>query len=74
MPLDILFEIFGHLHPLDVLHLARTSRGLRTILMSRSSLSVWVSAFSNVRGLPFCPSDMSEPQYANLAFDEHCHV
>jgi len=42
--------------------------------MIRSSLSVWKRAFSNVQDLPFCPSDLTLPQYANLTFDEHCHV
>lgn len=73
MPLDILYEIFGHLHPFDLLHVARTSQGLRAILMTRSSLSVWESAFSNVPDLPFCPSDLTLPQYSDLVFDEHCH-
>ncbi|KAF8071870.1 hypothetical protein FPV67DRAFT_902906 [Lyophyllum atratum] len=45
----------------------------RAILMSRSSIFVWKSALANVEGLPFCPSDLTEPQYINLAFDEHCH-
>ncbi|KAF8896419.1 hypothetical protein BD779DRAFT_584390 [Infundibulicybe gibba] len=73
MPLDILFEIFGHLHPHDILRLARTTHRLRQLLMSRSAVSVWKSAFSRVEGLPHCPSDLTEPQYANLAFEEHCH-
>lgn len=68
------FQIFGHLHPFDLLHVARTSQGLRAILMTRSSLSVWESAFSNVPDLPFCPSDLTLPQYSDLVFDEHCHV
>ncbi|KAH9952089.1 hypothetical protein B0H21DRAFT_13030 [Amylocystis lapponica] len=73
MPLDILFEIFGHLNPIDVLHLARTTKALRDILMRRSALSIWREARAHVDGLPDCPADLSEPQYANLLFDPHCH-
>jgi len=67
-------QIFGQLEPLDLLHLARTTKDLRAILMSRSSVSVWKQALENVTGLPACPEDMSEPQYANLVFSKHCYV
>ncbi|RDB26165.1 hypothetical protein Hypma_006658 [Hypsizygus marmoreus] len=73
VPLDILFEIFSHLHPLDLLRLARTTKTLRSILMQRSATSVWKATISNVDGLPPCPPDLDEPEYVNLAFDDHCH-
>ncbi|KAJ7170688.1 hypothetical protein C8R43DRAFT_60482 [Mycena crocata] len=72
-PLDVLFEIFGHLNPVDLLHLARTTKEIRGILMSRSTAFIWKEARSHVEGLPDLPPDLSEPQYANLAFDGHCH-
>ncbi|KAI0738742.1 hypothetical protein BC629DRAFT_1300122 [Irpex lacteus] len=74
MPLDVVLEICSHLLPRDLLHLARTSKSLRSFFMSRSSRSMWKSACTNVPGLPPCPSDLSEPAYANLMFDAHCHV
>ncbi|KII84075.1 hypothetical protein PLICRDRAFT_367809 [Plicaturopsis crispa FD-325 SS-3] len=74
MPLDVLFEIFGHLQPLDVLILARSTKALRGILMNRrSAISIWKTALSNCPGLPECPFDLTEPQYINLAFSKHCH-
>ncbi|KAL0946623.1 hypothetical protein HGRIS_012819 [Hohenbuehelia grisea] len=74
MPLDILFEIFGHLQPLDLLRLARTTKDLRGTLMRRSTVTVWRQARANVGDdFPDCPPDLSEPAYANLAFDTHCH-
>ncbi|KAL0947642.1 hypothetical protein HGRIS_013729 [Hohenbuehelia grisea] len=73
MPLDILFEIFGQLHPLDVLKLARTTKALRNILMRRSSTSVWRAACANVGGFPDCPTDLALPQWVSLAFETHCH-
>ena len=90
MPLDVLFEvcailhllmmtsqflqIFGHLKPLDLLHLARTTKDLRAILMKRSSISIWKRARSQLNGLPDCPDDLSEPQYAELLFGKACNV
>jgi hypothetical protein len=60
--------------PLDVLRLARTTKQFRRVLMHRSSLSVWIAARKNVPDLPDRPPYMSEPQFANLVFDTHCHV
>ncbi|KAF8959596.1 hypothetical protein BDZ97DRAFT_1666979 [Flammula alnicola] len=74
MPLDVLYEIFGLLNPIDVLHLARTTKALRGILMTRSAVFVWKLARSNIEGLPLCPDDLTEPQYANLLFTDNCHV
>ncbi|KAG6813335.1 hypothetical protein H0H92_011883 [Tricholoma furcatifolium] len=73
LPLDVLFEIFGQLEPIDILNLSRTSKSLRNILMSRSSIGVWRNARAHVEGLPECPDDMSEPAYANLVFYPYCH-
>ncbi|KAJ6624527.1 hypothetical protein B0H10DRAFT_2006326 [Mycena sp. CBHHK59/15] len=73
MPLDIIFEIFSLLGPSDVLRLSRTTKDLRHLLMSRSAISIWRSAFLNDPDLPAVPDGMNEPQYANLAFSPHCH-
>ncbi|KAJ7650259.1 hypothetical protein FB45DRAFT_887452 [Roridomyces roridus] len=72
-PLDVLFEIFGHLRPQDLLTLARTTKEFRALLMTRSSAFIWKESRSRVQGLPEITNDLSEPQYANLAFDGHCH-
>ncbi|KAF9265206.1 hypothetical protein L218DRAFT_924350 [Marasmius fiardii PR-910] len=72
VPLDVLFEILGFLDPLDILRLSRTSKALRHILLSRSSTSVWKTARRNL-GVPDPIPSMSEPAFANLLFDPHCH-
>nr|GAT50133.1 predicted protein [Mycena chlorophos] len=74
MPLDILFEIFSHLEPLDTLNLSRTTKTLRAHLMTRSSRFIWTAALRNDPDLPPLPDDLSEPAYVNLAFSRHCHV
>uniref|UniRef100_A0A0W0F6C9 F-box domain-containing protein n=1 Tax=Moniliophthora roreri TaxID=221103 RepID=A0A0W0F6C9_MONRR len=73
-PLDIVLEIFKHLLPLDILNLSRTSKELRAMLMSQSSVPIWRTARENVPELPPLPSDLNEAQYANLAFDSYCHA
>ncbi|EAU81971.2 hypothetical protein CC1G_09157 [Coprinopsis cinerea okayama7 len=74
MPLDLLFEIFGKLDPADVLNLARASKDLRAILMSRSSAMIWREALSNVPDLPPCPDDLDEPTWVELAFGKRCQL
>ncbi|KAK1224295.1 hypothetical protein PQX77_012803 [Marasmius sp. AFHP31] len=72
-PLDVVFIIFEYLTPQDLLSLARTSKDLRNLLLSRSTVSIWKAARSNVEDLPDIPDDMSEPAYAHLCFDAQCH-
>ncbi|KAJ3888823.1 hypothetical protein GG344DRAFT_67631 [Lentinula edodes] len=74
IPLDVILEIFCYLEPRDLLRLARTSLDLRHILMSRTSESIWRAARENVEGLPPCPADLNEPQYAHILFEPFCHV
>ena len=69
-----LLQVFAYLHPMDLLTLARTYKQLRNILMTKHSKAVWRIARGNIEGLPDCPVHLSEPAYANLAFDPHCHV
>ncbi|KAF9477185.1 hypothetical protein BDN70DRAFT_811091 [Pholiota conissans] len=74
LPVDILYEIFNHLHPTELLHLSRANKYMRSILYEEHARGVWRAALSSVRALPACPPDMTEQQYASLAFDDWCHV
>ncbi|KAL0575690.1 hypothetical protein V5O48_006278 [Marasmius crinis-equi] len=71
MPLDVILEIFKFLELQDILHLSRTSRDLRRIIMARSSRSVWRAACVN-SGCPTPSEHMSEPEFAALLFDPVC--
>ncbi|KIM35789.1 hypothetical protein M413DRAFT_449606 [Hebeloma cylindrosporum] len=71
MPLDVLFEVFSHLSPRDIINLSRTSRIFRDTLMTRNATSVWKGARERL-GAPECPSAMSEPQWAVLLFGHLC--
>ncbi|KAF8549521.1 hypothetical protein OG21DRAFT_1421103, partial [Imleria badia] len=66
--------IAAYTHPMDLLNLARTCKSLRQLLMHKSSAFVWKVARCQVDGLPDCPPDLTEPEYANLLFYARCHA
>ncbi|KAF5372850.1 hypothetical protein D9758_001478 [Tetrapyrgos nigripes] len=74
MPLDVIFEIFMYLEPLDILSLSRTNKDLQNLLTPKSSGYIWKAARENIEDLPPPPSDMNEMQYASLMFDRYCQV
>ncbi len=67
-------QIVGWLTPLDLLHLARASKQLRSMFMSRGNSRLWKAARRNVAGLPDCPPVLAEPRYAAYVFDQYCFV
>ncbi|KAI0327467.1 hypothetical protein GY45DRAFT_1308667 [Cubamyces sp. BRFM 1775] len=72
LPMDIFFEVASHLHPLDLLHVSRTSKYLRSIVISRKCKFLWTASLSKIDGLPPCPAGMSEPSYVALVFGHLC--
>ncbi|KZV73685.1 hypothetical protein PENSPDRAFT_648655 [Peniophora sp. CONT] len=71
LPMDILYEIFAHLSPADLLSLARTTKSFRGILLSRQSTFLWRNVLDTASaegGYPPRPEDMDEPAWANLVF------
>ncbi|CUA68903.1 hypothetical protein RSOLAG22IIIB_08151 [Rhizoctonia solani] len=72
MPIDIFTEITAYLFPIDIISLSRANKSFRRLLMDRSSIHIWHSTMRNVRGLPPCPPDLSEPHYLSLLFSKHC--
>ncbi|KAI0268999.1 hypothetical protein BGY98DRAFT_318472 [Russula aff. rugulosa BPL654] len=70
LSLDALFLILSGLGPIDLVNLARTSKALRQLLMSRKSMWVWIVARRNAGAVmaPDPPEDMSEPAWALLLF------
>ena len=73
-PFSHLQQIFSHIAPLDLLHLSRTTKAVRDILMRRSAAFVWKASLSRVEELPECPDDLNEVQYARLLFETNCFV
>ncbi|KAM5540083.1 hypothetical protein V8D89_006223 [Ganoderma adspersum] len=72
LPLDVFLEIASLVSPLDLIYLARTSKTLHRLLMSKKHRAVWREVLGNVQELPPCPSDIDEPLYAALVFSQHC--
>lgn len=74
LPLEVLFEIFCYLHPLDLVYLTRASKLFRSFLLNRrKAKSIWTGALKRIDRLPQCPSYLSEPAYSNLLFWPFCH-
>ncbi|CEL54056.1 hypothetical protein RSOLAG1IB_06765 [Rhizoctonia solani AG-1 IB] len=76
LPLELLIEIIAHLALPDILTLCRTNKLLRRMLMTRTvaTLDLWRMAIQNIPGLPQCPKELTEPQYAALIYSQHCMV
>ncbi|KAL1727404.1 hypothetical protein EV714DRAFT_286523 [Schizophyllum commune] len=72
LPLDVVYEIFSHLHPSHLLNVSRTNKALRAMLMCKNARSVWKASFGNDPDIPPVPDDLNEPQYARLLFDKSC--
>lgn len=61
--------------PLDLVHLSRTNRALCILLASRELTLTWKAVRVKVApAMPECPEDLSEMQYAELAFAKDCQV
>ncbi|KAG6836736.1 hypothetical protein H0H93_004142 [Arthromyces matolae] len=74
MPLDILYEVFSLLLPVDLLQLCRANKSLRKILLDRRATPIWKAAFTSLEfPPPAMLKDMSYPGYALLIFGEECH-
>ncbi|RDB19998.1 hypothetical protein Hypma_012988 [Hypsizygus marmoreus] len=72
IPLELLFEVFSHLNPGDLLHLTWSCTTLREMIMRKSSAYLWKRARDNV-GLPDCHPDLNEAQFAKLIFNHRCY-
>ncbi|KAG8795623.1 hypothetical protein FRC12_011969 [Ceratobasidium sp. 428] len=72
MPIEIFTEIAYLLEPGDLIALIRSNKFFRELLLRPSSIKMWRQAENNVPGLPACPHDMCEPQYAALLFSKYC--
>ncbi|KAG9088127.1 hypothetical protein FS749_002404 [Ceratobasidium sp. UAMH 11750] len=74
MPIEVFTEISKYLYPLDLILLSRANKFFRQLLMNRSAIQTWRYALSNVPGLPPCPEQLCEPQYAALLFTKYCSM
>ncbi|KAJ7639944.1 hypothetical protein DFH06DRAFT_1302059 [Mycena polygramma] len=68
MQLDIVLEILGHLHPIELLQVSRTSKGFRELLRSPVTDLTWRNSFLVEDPLPKCPPQLSGRRWAKLLF------
>ncbi|TRM55867.1 hypothetical protein BD626DRAFT_576447 [Schizophyllum amplum] len=71
-PLDVMYEIFCYLHPAQLLAVSRTNKTLRGALLRKNARWIWKASFRNAKDIPEPPTDLNEPQYAQLLFDKSC--
>ncbi|KAJ7257533.1 hypothetical protein B0H12DRAFT_1322808 [Mycena haematopus] len=69
MHIDIVLEVLSFLHPLDLLHLFRTTRDFRSLLHEPALDRIWRESF--IAPLPMCPRDISGRRWAHLLFGPH---
>ncbi|KAG8731932.1 hypothetical protein FRC11_001504 [Ceratobasidium sp. 423] len=74
MPVEVLIEIARYVHPLDLIMLSRVNKFFRELFMDKRSALIWRSARENLPGLPPCPDDVCEPQYAAILFTKRCSM
>ncbi|KAL1756389.1 hypothetical protein FB107DRAFT_273900 [Schizophyllum commune] len=75
LPLDILHEIFKHVHPAVLLALSRANKALRYTLLHRGAKSTWEHSLkaATYPMIPPCiDNGMSLPQYVNLIYGKNC--
>ncbi|KAF8156868.1 hypothetical protein B0H34DRAFT_710942 [Crassisporium funariophilum] len=68
LPMELIFEIFERLHPVDLYNFVRTTKGLRQMLLSRKAESIWSESFLRHPDIPACPADVSFPEWTSLLF------
>ncbi|KAJ6471608.1 hypothetical protein C8R47DRAFT_745357 [Mycena vitilis] len=68
MQLDIVLEVLGHLHPVELLQVSRTSKSFRELLRSPVTDLTWRNAFLVEEPLPKCPPQLSGRRWAKLLF------
>ncbi|KAF8169019.1 hypothetical protein K438DRAFT_2064048 [Mycena galopus ATCC 62051] len=67
MPVDILLEVLGHLHPIDLGHISCVNKAFRSLVQFHGE-GLWRSAFLGYPSLPLCPVEISYRRWAKLLF------
>ncbi|KAF9472254.1 hypothetical protein BDN70DRAFT_971662 [Pholiota conissans] len=67
-PPEIISAIYSLLHPIDLYHTIRATKGLRRFLLDKSFSFIWRECFLNYPDIPFYPDDISPPKWVSLMF------
>lgn len=68
MPIDILLEVLGHLHPMQLMQVSRANKAFRGLLHGPVSPALWRAAFVRHPPIPMCPPDLPPRRWAALLF------
>ncbi|KAJ7882878.1 hypothetical protein B0H13DRAFT_2344409 [Mycena leptocephala] len=52
MHIEILYEVLAHLHPIDLIHVSRTSTNFRAVLLALALAPLWRAAFEGRSPFP----------------------
>ncbi|KAJ7899771.1 hypothetical protein B0H13DRAFT_1718047 [Mycena leptocephala] len=66
MQVDIVLEVLGYLHPLELIQVSRTSRAFRELLHSTDP--IWRTSFLTDDRLPQCPPQIPGRRWVKLLF------
>ncbi|KAG8930543.1 hypothetical protein FRC02_004058 [Tulasnella sp. 418] len=73
LPIEMLGEVAEHLTPNDLLNLSRTSKRLRSLMLSNRSW--WIRAINSIpQNFPKFPRGISEQELISLCFDSSCQM
>jgi hypothetical protein len=70
LPLEVLYDVLELAHPMDLLHLSRSSKALRSIILSKQAENVWKNAYDHYHELPRPPKELSPPKWTAMMFDD----
>ncbi|KAJ7124419.1 hypothetical protein C8R44DRAFT_875455 [Mycena epipterygia] len=68
MHIDIILEVLGHLHPIDLIHVARMNKAFRSLLHAPITAPIWRASFVGRPPLPTCPPEIPGRRWAKLLF------
>lgn len=75
LPVELLFDILELMHPMDLLHLSRTSKDLRKIVLNKRYKPVWEAAYENYQELYAPPESVPHPKWTAMMYDDaRCDV
>ncbi|KAF5315850.1 hypothetical protein D9611_005055 [Ephemerocybe angulata] len=70
LPTELLYDVLELAHPIDLLHLSRSNKAFRKLILSKRSEHVWKSAYDNYSELHPPPDQVSPPKWTAMMFDD----
>ena len=79
LPPELIWEAFGWLHPIDLMHLSRATKDLRSMILSRQAQPTWEKVYAAYAPehhpweLEVCPppDEISYPKWTSWMYDDN---